>query len=177
MEKSGLPFLVTLGRIVRPHGMKGHVKVLPFIPNKQRLGELGMVWITNQAEEVLLKTTLKECSWLNQFALIKFDGVDSLEAADLLKNCWMGIPIAEVPPPPDGEYYSFQLIGLSVCDLNGNEIGRITDTEKYPASDVYVVQLTNGSSVLIPVSTEVIKKIDLEQSQVIIDMKVLEELL
>jgi 16S rRNA processing protein RimM len=177
MEKSGLPTLVSVGRIVKPHGMKGHVKVMPFVSRPERFRELETIWITNQSEEVLLKTTLEECSWLHQFALIKFGGIDSLEAAEGLRNCWMGIPAENVPPPPDGEYYAFQIVGLSVIDLNGKEIGRVTDTEKYPASDVYVVQLKDGRTILIPVSADVITKIDLEHSQITVDIKALEGIL
>jgi len=61
------------------------------------------------------------------------------------------------------------LIGLKVCDVNGNKIGVITDVWLLPANDVYVVE-SKGKEILIPAISDVVKKVDLENKMVIIEL-------
>ncbi|MHB1421159.1 MAG: ribosome maturation factor RimM, partial [Bacillota bacterium] len=72
---------------------------------------------------------------------------------------------------PDGHYYIFQIIGLTVVEENGEELGVVEDIRQTGSNDVYYVKNnTTGEQILIPALKEVVKSIDLEQKRIIVSL-------
>jgi 16S rRNA processing protein RimM len=177
MSENGLPSLVAVGRVLRPHGLKGHVKVQPFVSTPERFGNLDILWVTNEAKEIVLKTKIDEYFWQNRFVVLKLDTVNNCEAAEQLKNCWLEIPADQVPPPPLGRYYCSQLEGLAVFDSENRNLGQLINTEEGPANDIYKIKLKNGQTILIPAIAEIVTLIDLNAGRMIINARAIEDLL
>ena len=70
----------------------------------------------------------------------------------------------------DGEYYYHQIVGLNVVDLDGNSIGKIKEIMESGANDVWVIQRAGEKDLLIPAIKDVVKDVQIENHQVIIDM-------
>lgn len=73
-----------------------------------------------------------------------------------------------LPPLPEGEYYHFQLIGLTVLDENGTKIGVLNEVLTTGANDVYLVVDEEGKEILFPAIQSVIIQTDLEHQQMIV---------
>ena len=97
------------------------------------------------------------------FLLARLEGVDDLNAAMALKGRELRIARADAPLPPGG-YFLGDLIGASVVDEEGREIGKLTEILERPASDIFVVQ--GGQEHLIPAVEEFIRSVDAENGVV-----------
>lgn len=85
---------------------------------------------------------------------------------------WIGwaVSIAEndLPPLNADEYYYYQVIGLDVFTTSGQPVGKIARITPTPGGDLYVVS-GEAKEYLIPVTKEIIEKIDFEVGRVVID--------
>jgi 16S rRNA processing protein RimM len=95
--------------------------------------------------------------------LLHLQGVNTREQAELLMGQEVRAESRRLPPLPEGEYYVFQLEGLSVRHAeDGTDLGELTEIIPTPAHDVYVVA-KDGREVLFPAVEEVVVHIDLDQ--------------
>jgi 16S rRNA processing protein RimM len=78
------------------------------------------------------------------------------------------IPLHQLQPLPEGQYYHFQLIGLEVWTTRGELLGSITDILNTASNDNYVVK-TPEEEVFIPAIEDVVKSIDLVEGRVVIE--------
>ncbi len=70
----------------------------------------------------------------------------------------------ELPPPEDGEYYVFQLVGLDVVEEGGRALGRVRDVDSGVANDVLV--LDTGAA--LPLVEDCVRDIDLEARRILV---------
>ena len=175
MEAASPESRVAVGRVLKPHGLQGYVKVEPWVERPDRFAELETVWLVNEAGRVLLKTKIEAQARLGRFALLKFLDIPDLNAAEQIRRCLVEIPQSQVPALPAGCYYQFELIGLQAVDLDGEIWGQVSQVENYPAHDVYHVQQNDGRTVLVPAVAEIVKEIDRKGGRLVIDRRALEE--
>jgi 16S rRNA processing protein RimM len=71
-------------------------------------------------------------------------------------------------PPPEGQYYHHQIIGLQVRTTRGELLGNVTDVLSGKSNDNYIIQGPRGE-ILIPAIEDVIKSIDLDQGYMTIE--------
>lgn len=105
---------------------------------------------------------------IHQGILVGFRGCSTPESAGELRNQLVYVLAADRPPLAKGEYYHHQLIGLQVLDHQGGPVGQIIEILETGANDVFVVRPSRGRDILIPHTDEVVLKVDLERSQMII---------
>lgn len=100
---------------------------------------------------------------MNQnYGLLKLKELDDRDQADLLRALFVMIPIEQAVPLEEGEFYLYQLIGLTVQTTDGQVIGTIREVLETGANDVYGVESEQYGEVLIPVIDEIIVKTDIE---------------
>jgi len=99
---------------------------------------------------------------------LKFQEINSPEAAKPLVNSFLEIEKESLLPLPQNRYYIFDIIGLKVLTTQKEKIGVIKDVVSLPANDVYVVR-KGKKEFNIPAVREVIKQIDLERKTMIIE--------
>jgi 16S rRNA processing protein RimM len=103
--------------------------------------------------------------------VIRLEGVTKIEQAELLRGYNVSVPVGEVVELPDDEYYVFQIIGLEVYSLADEYVGRVINVLNYPANDVYVVRgPLSKNDVLIPAVKDIVKKIELEEKRITVDL-------
>jgi len=160
--------LCIIGKILGPYGLKGNVCVKPITDFVERFKKLKRVYIGDNPIEVeehyVVSSFLRDDD-----VILQFRNVNDRTAAESFSGKFIYIPEEELVPLPEDSYYVHDLIGLKVCDVNGNKIGVITDVWLLPANDVYVVE-SKGKEILIPAISDVVKKVDLENKMVIIEL-------
>ncbi len=130
MEKSAY---IEAGRIVNTHGVAGEVKIEVWLDSPQLLRRCGRIFL-NGAEKKLLSGKVQK-----NFLIAKLEGVEDVNAAMQLKGKDVFIA-REDAKLPRGAYFIQDILGASVRDEQGREIGRLTDVLERPASNIYVVQ-------------------------------------
>jgi 16S rRNA processing protein RimM len=153
----GEPAFLAVGRLRKPHGLKGELQmeVITDFPERLKRG------VTVHVGSDYIPKTIKSVRTQNQLLLVAFEGCESPEAASDLRSQLVFVPSAGVPSLEEGEYYHHQLLGLIVMDEDQRLLGTITDILETGANDVYVVTRDSGPDILFPGTDEVILDIDL----------------
>lgn len=156
---------VAVGYVVRPKGLIGEVRVEPLTGRLERFDELREVFLERGREP---ERRLVVEAWRpdNLGVLVKFAGIDTPEAAkELLAKGYITVPREEVPPPPEGSHYVFDLLGCQVVDESGSILGEIADVLEMPSSDMYVVR-SGEKEVLVPAVAHFVTEVSVEQRRV-----------
>ena len=121
---------IEAGEIVTTHGVKGEVKVLPWLDSPEDLVDFDRVRIGDKDYEIESCRVQKSCN------LVKLAGVDTMEAAQAMRGKVLKLYREDID---DEIIFAAELIGVKVfCD--GQEVGKITDVLDYPGNKVYVVK-------------------------------------
>ncbi len=156
------PGYVAVGRIGPAWGVRGDVKVIPLVDKRERLAPGREVTVDGK------RRVIESSRWQKGIVYLKLSGIDDRDAASALRERFLVVPEGELEPLPAGQYYRFQLIGLTVRNAAGASLGRVTDVLTTGANDVYVVQGERGE-ILVPATDEVIKEIDLGRGEMVIE--------
>lgn len=163
------PDRLVVGRVVRPHGVRGElsVEVLSDAPERFVPGaELGVGDPDGPAplgSAVILAARLH----LGRL-LLSLEGVEDRDAADRFRGAWLSIPAASARPLDPGEFWPHQLVGLAVVDQLGRERGRVADVVPGAAHDLLVVELPGGASALVPAVAALVT-VELEADRVLVE--------
>jgi 16S rRNA processing protein RimM len=156
------PESLIVGRILAPWGMRGEVKVEVLTDFPERFAPRKVVYLNTIPLEI------ERCHPHKQHMVVKLATIDSVEAAERLRGQDLTIPSSELYPLPQGQYYTFQLIGLKVVTTRGQTLGRVTDIMSTASNDVYIVDGKRGE-ILIPAIEDVVKSIDLKKGKMVIE--------
>ena len=136
-------FLET-GQIVNTHGVKGEVKVVPWADSPEYLRQFHTFYLEGGTPLRALSVRVDKTN-----VLIRFEGVDTVEAAMKLKGKTLSVARADTKLPA-GRHFLADLMGLRVLDAaSGEELGVIADILTPPAHEVYVVR-GKGKEYMIP---------------------------
>lgn len=158
---SGEPVFLVVGRLHRPHGLKGEILMGVLTDFPERLQPEVTVYVGDQHLPHQIKSRRNH----NKGLLVGFSEFDSRESVAALTNKEVFVRADDRPPLPEGEHYRHQLIGLQVLTDKGEALGRIVDIIGTGANDVYVVRGEAAKDVLLPAIDEVILGIDLKTSE------------
>jgi 16S rRNA processing protein RimM len=153
---------VCIGRLTRPHGLRGEIRAWIEVDDPETLAALDHVEIDGVPYQLLAVRVQK-----NAF-LLSLAGVTTREAAQGLAGREIWIDPSQLPPLPAGEYYQFDIIGLPVYLAETSAyLGEITGILTTPAHDVYVIQ-GQGVEYLVPAIAQVIVSIEPEHRRMVI---------
>ena len=150
MEKNEF---IEAGRIVNTHGIAGEVKIEVWLDSPQFMRLFPRLFVDGAELKLLSGKPQK------RFLIAKLEGVDDVNAAMRLKGRAVYIARADAKLPK-GRFFVQDLLGASVRDESGAEIGLLADIMTTPASDVYVVR--GETEHLIPAVPEFIMSTDAE---------------
>jgi 16S rRNA processing protein RimM len=157
--------LVAVGKITKPHGLRGGLRVAPYFEMRALLANFKQLWLVD--EDKRLSHTIEWVRPQGRFLTLKLADVNDVDAAERFRNWEVAVSRKQLPALPEGEHYTFQLVGLDVVTEAGQQIGQIRQVLPMPAHDVYVVSMED-KEVLIPAVKEVVCRVDLDRGQVII---------
>ena len=156
------PKYLAVGEILRPHGLRGEVRMRVLTDNPERLPQLESVYLGDSPESTSpVKHAVAGLRFNKDIALLSLAGCHTRNDAELLRGKFVLISIDQAAPLNDGEYYLFDLIGLRVI-ADQIEIGCVKEVLQTGANDVYVVHGGDFGEVLLPAHDETIVNIDFE---------------
>ncbi len=150
-----------IGRVAKPHGVRGEMKVFPTTDDVRRFDLLDEVYIETERE--VDKYEVLGCKYVGKFVVLRLRGIDSPEEIMPLRNGIVKIEKSKGIPLEEDEYYYSDIIGMKVVDENG-EVGVVADIIRTGSNDVYDVTMKDGKSVLLPAIKDCIKDIDLKEN-------------
>jgi 16S rRNA processing protein RimM len=153
-----------IGQILKPYGKDGSVEVesLTDFPDRYRPGsrlEVGSRWLT-----------VAKLRHAGDALFVKFAEIEDRESAERLRGAYVTVPLNQARPLPDGRFYPFQLVGLTVVDRNlGKTLGKVTEVLPYDANDV--LRVSDGSQeVLIPMVRSIVRSIEPAEGRIEVEM-------
>lgn len=157
--------LVAIGKILRPHGVRGEIRTLILTDFPERFFETDEVFFVSPDQKKVQRFELIGARFHANWILLKFAGIDSPEAVAEYRHWLITVPQDQLVELEEGEYWHFQLEGLLVEDENGQPIGTLKEVVETPGHDLYAVQPPKGKELLIPAVKEYILKVDLDQGK------------
>jgi len=153
--------LFPIGRVIKPHGVKGKIKIEYFGEDPSRLSLYNEVFIENP-ERGLQSYKVLEVISKTPSLLLQLKGIERREEVESLKGKEIFIRREALPVLNEGEYYWIDLLGMRVETLEGRTIGELKAIFPTKANDVYVVK-GRRKEIFLPAIEEVIQSIDLER--------------
>ena len=157
-----------IGQIVNTFGIKGFVKVNPFVDDILRFDDLEKVYIRRNKE--IKELQVEEVKYHKNMVLVKFKGVDKVEDAELLRNFYLEVDRENAIELEEGEYFIADLLGMNVLTEENEQLGKLEDIFNAGSSDIYVVKTEEGKQILLPAISEVIKEINLKENKIIVHL-------
>jgi 16S rRNA processing protein RimM len=159
------PRYLAIGRVVRPHGVRGELRVEILTDFPEQLDRLTTVHIGPDADPFKIEGMRLH----KEAALLRLEGIDDRNAADALRGALVQIPLEEAVPLEEDEFYEHQIIGMAVVEQDGTYLGKVTQIITTGANDVFVVIGPQGE-LLLPVIEEVILAIDLDADRMTVQV-------
>lgn len=146
------------GKFVTTHGIKGELKLEPWVDSPDELTPVKSLYLKNGEEAIAVS-----CRPQKNMVIVKIKGIETIEEALKYRGKMVFVNREDIKTKP-GEYFVQDLIGLSVVDFDNAQLiyGTVDDVLKTGANDVYSVKTADGKNVYIPVIPDVIKQVDLQ---------------
>lgn len=158
---------VVVGRIGRPHGIRGAVSVRPTTDAPQDRFAVGAVLLTDPAAAGPLTVSAARANgtaWV-----LSFTEVPDRDAAEALRGTVLTVPIDSLPPTDDpDEFFDHQLVGLTAVTTDGTVLGTVDDVLHPPASAVLSVRRPDGSAELVPFVSAIVPEVDLAAGRLVV---------
>ena len=164
------PRYLAVGRVSRPHGVRGELRVVLLTDYPGRLGQHAYFYLASpDSPEIVRRYPVEKLRRHKEVLLLKLGGCDDRNGAEELCGQLVQIPTEEAVPLEEGEYYDFQLIGVKVEAESGESLGQVVEVLKTGANDVYVVRGSWGE-VLLPAVKDVVLKLDIEARLMVVNL-------
>ncbi|MFG2046004.1 ribosome maturation factor RimM [Micromonospora sp. NPDC048935] len=176
---------LVVGRIGKPHGVRGEVTVEVRTDEPEARFAPGSVLRTEPgatppapatADEpgvpfrLPAELTIEEARFHQGRVLIAFEGILDRNTAEALRGTLLVVDSADVTPPDDPEeFHDHQLVGLAVVTPAGERLGEVARIDHAPSSDLLVLRRPEGRTALIPFVRAIVPEVDLAGGRVIVD--------
>ena len=145
---------IVIGRVGAAHGIQGDLRIIPLTDFPERFDALRGVMV---GDELLHVERVKP---QGKNVLMRFREYAVREEAQKLTGRLLTVARADAAPLDEGEYYVFDIVGLTVCDEENNELGTVENVIRTGSNDVYAVRAEDGREILIPALRTAVLAID-----------------
>lgn len=157
------PRLLVVGRLRRPHGLKGEIAIFPLTDapgNALRQGK-RLQRLDLRGDVVGEPVTIERSRPYHREWLLKFEGANSRDDMEGWTGQFLAAPATELDPPADGEVYLYELAGFAVRREDDTPLGIVSDVYELPGGLTIEVQGPKREF-LLPYRQEFIRKVDRE---------------
>ena len=180
---------LVVGRITRPHGVRGEVSVEVHTDEPERRFAVGSVLATDPAGAGPL--AVASVRWHTGRLLVGFDGITDRNQAEVLRGVWLTLDSTQAGSSDDpDEFHDHELIGLAVVTVSGEPVGRVTDVRHFgqdllviepagratagpatagPAGPVRPGQAVQPDGLLVPFVSALVPEVDVAAGRLVID--------
>lgn len=170
---------IAVGRVVRAHGIRGELKVEVWSDVEERFAVGGELCIEPAPASGLppMRRRIAACRPDRGMLLVRFEGIDDRDAAEPLRSAVLEVDETEVPDPPDGFYYHYQLVGCRLEDRRAGELGEVVEVIEDGGGHLLRVEKRQreggghgGSSVLVPFVDAFLRRVDVDAGQIAVEL-------
>lgn len=156
-----------LGTVVKSHGLQGEVSIKLDTDYPEAYDEMESVLI--EINNRLIPFFIETYSRNGDFALVKFEDLESREQADEIKECRLFLPLDQLPPLESDQFYFHEIKGFKIIDDQLGELGFIREVYDVTAQALIAMEY-EGKEVLIPITDEIIGKADRKQKTLSVNL-------
>lgn len=149
-----------VGEIVNTHGLRGEVKIVPWLDVPEDFEVLKTVYADIGGQKQVF--TVASVKYQKANIIVKFREVPDIDAAEKLKRTVLYVDREQLGEPEEG-YYICDLLGITVVTDTGETLGKIVDVFSTGSNDVYTVKGADGKEVLLPVIDDVVLSVDIDE--------------
>ena len=155
-----------IGQIVSTHGIRGEIRLNPWCDGPEFVKKFKTLYCDDKGSKSF---KIISCRLHGNVAVIKLEGVDTVEAARALKNTVLYMKRSDVNLPA-GKWFISELIGCTVLDADDNSVvyGKIKDIDSGMANDIWYIEIPGKEDVLIPAIKDVVIRCDVAEDKVYI---------
>lgn len=159
--------MLLVGSVRRPHGLRGEVSIEAATAFPERFREGARLEWRRELESrslILVAARPHGGRWL-----LRFEGIEDVDAARALSGGELVVPESEAFPAPEGFYYSHRIEGWRCEDRRGKPLGTVANLEQTPGGPLLTVTTLAGKSVLVPFVASIVIEIDEATPRIILD--------
>lgn len=161
---------LNVGKIVNTQGLKGEVRIISQTDFPELRYKKGTVLTLFQEKKAPVELTINSHRKHKNFDIVTFVGHESINDVEKYRDGILKVAKDSLTELPEDEFYYHQIIGLTVIDEQGEELGKIKEILSPGANDVWVVQRPKKKDVLIPYIESVVQSIDLDNGLVRVEI-------
>jgi 16S rRNA processing protein RimM len=163
---------VVLGRIVGAHGIGGQLQVRYFggVPDNLMRLEVALLADGDDGADGERVEVVRVIDGRREEVRMTLKGVSDRESAERLRGKWVITDASELETLPEGEYYSYEMVGCRVEGADGRSIGTVREIWATGAVDVLVVEDEQGAQQLIPAMESQLREVDIEARRIVIEI-------
>jgi len=164
-EAPGAGGLLAVGRVIRPHGIRGAVIVeaISDSPGRFTSGERLVVEGPGaRTGELTVRTVSRSGGRL----LLSFEEVAGIDAAEAIRGRLLFIPADRAAPLGRGEYWIHEIIGMAVFDERGEMLGEVSDLVSGTAQDLLVIEEPEGGEFQVPFVEEFVLGVERDRERI-----------
>lgn len=166
-RRADLPERVAVGRVLRPHGVRGEVvvQVLSDVPQRLDPGSaMFAVWEGRPTRKVVVESYRPHKSG----GMVRFAGIADRDQAEGLRDAWLEVDRSQVPAPEEGTYYWYQLLGCR-CYEGEAELGEIVDLVEDGGGLLLIVS-DGERQIPVPFVRSFLKSVDVERGRIELEL-------
>jgi len=158
---------VAIARIVRTRGIKGEVVADILTDFPERFDGLETV-VGKTPDGKPLDLKIEKFWFQSSRIVLKFEGYDSIESAETLRNSELCVPESETVDLDADEYFDWELDGCEVENVAGERIGKVREVMRTGGTELLVVQ-GETKEFLIPFAEAICVEVDIENKLIKVD--------
>lgn len=159
-ERGDVRGRMVIGRVVRPHGLRGELVVDPVASREDTSFSTGSAFLCG--DEQCTPVTIIGIRWHKDRILVQLEGVQDRTAAEELRGSRVEVRGEDLPPLPSDTYYVDDLVGCRVISLGGEDLGEVDGMLHTGGVDVLSVRVDDGGW-LLPAASEFVVDVDLRE--------------
>jgi 16S rRNA processing protein RimM len=159
--------MVIMGRVASAHGIRGWIRVQPFTEHVDSLLDFSTWWIGHE-HGPWQEVKVLQCESHHKTLAVLLPDCPDRNASEKLKGLLVAVPRSQLPAQPEDEYYWSDLIGLSVINEAGVNLGNVEQLLETGANQVLMVKGESGQ-ILIPFVASAIKQVDVQNKLIKVD--------
>lgn len=160
-----------IAQILRPHGVRGEVKLYPLTDDIARFKRLREAFVEKNGQYEPVVVT--GCKFVADTVVVSIEGTGTPEEAEKLRGLYLCVDRAHAVKLPEGAFFVADIIGCEVFSTDGTALGKVREVLETNANDVYVIE--GQRRLMVPALKKLLHLVDVENKRIELDAGVLSE--